>query len=280
MRKSLTELIKQALLEDDFDNDITTLNLIGKEEIISGSFIVKTTGVVSGIDIVKEVYRLVSPKIKLNILKENGTYVNRGDVIASIEGPMRDVLRAEKVALNFLQRMSGIAGTTAKYVAELAGLECKILDTRQTTPLLREFEKLAVTHGGAFNSVFSLSEKVILTDNHITSAGGIKPAVDEIKKILGRSTKIEVEVSNKEEFMEAYSTTVESIILKNIPLDIMKEIVEINDHKKKLIASGHEDLRKIRSVALTGVDYIALESITNSYKSLDIIFKTYKKRGN
>ncbi len=280
MKKTLTELIKQALLEDDYDNDITTLNLINKEETISGSFIVKATGVVSGIDIVKEVFRLISPKIKLNILKDNGTFVNRGDVIASIEGPMREILRGEKVALNFLQRMSGIAGTTAKYAQELAGLECKILDTRKTTPLLRSFERLAVEHGGGVNNSFSLAERVVLTDNHITSVGGIKPAVDQIKKALGRGVKIEVEVETKEEFMEAYSTTVEMITLKNMTVEQLKEIVEINNHKKILVATGHEDLRKIRSVAMSGVDYIAIESITNSYKSLEIIFKTYKKRGN
>ena len=151
MDKKITELIKMALIEDGYENDVTTLNLVDKDVMLSGSFIVKATGVVSGIDVAKEVFRVVNPKIKMQILKENGTFVNRGDVIASIEGPMRDILRGERVALNFLQRMSGIAATTAKFVQELAETNCKILDTRKTTPVLRILERRAVRDGGGTN---------------------------------------------------------------------------------------------------------------------------------
>lgn len=182
MDKKIIELIKQALIEDGYDNDVTTFNLINKDMMLSGSFIVKATGVVSGIDVAKEVFRQINPKIKMEILKDNGTFVNRGDVIASIEGPMRDILRGERVALNFLQRMSGIAATTAKFVQELAGTECKILDTRKTTPLLRVLERQAVRDGGGMNHRYNLSDQVLIKDNHIAAIGSIEKAVEMVRK--------------------------------------------------------------------------------------------------
>ena len=239
MDKKIIELIKQALIEDGYDNDVTTFNLINKDMMLSGSFIVKATGVVSGIDVAKEVFRQINPKIKMEILKDNGTFVNRGDVIASIEGPMRDILRGERVALNFLQRMSGIAATTAKFVQELAGTECKILDTRKTTPLLRVLERQAVRDGGGMNHRYNLSDQVLIKDNHIAAVGSI-------------------------------------IMLDNMNNELMKELVEINNHSKKIEASGNMELKRVRSVALLGVDYISVGALTHSYKSLDISLKFYK----
>lgn len=277
MEKKIIELIQLALEEDGIENDVTTLNLIGKDQMLSGSFIVKATGVVSGIDVAKEVFRQINPKIKMNILKPNGSFVNRGDVIASIEGPMRDILRGERVALNFMQRMSGIAATTSKFVQEITGTECKILDTRKTTPLLRILERQAVRDGGGENHRYNLSDRVLIKDNHIASVGSISSAVEIARKAVGRGMIVEVEVETIDEFKEALNTSADVIMLDNMSNDVMKECVELNQHKKKLEASGNMELRRVRSVALLGVDYISVGALTHSFKSLDISLKFYKR---
>ncbi len=276
MDKKAIELIKEALIEDGVDNDITTLNLVSKDKMLTGSFIVKATGVVSGIDVAKEVFKQINPRIKMEILKANGTFVNRGDVIATIEGPMRDILRGERVALNFLQRMSGIAATTAKFVQELAGTNCKILDTRKTAPLLRVFERQAVRDGGGENHRFNLSDRVLIKDNHIAASGSIQDAVNILRKAVGRGMIIEVEVETLDEFMEALNTSADVIMLDNMSNEVMKKCVELNEGKKKLEASGNMELKKVRSVALLGVDYISVGSLTHSYKALDISLKFRK----
>lgn len=276
MDKKAIELIKEALIEDGVDNDITTLNLVSKDKMLTGSFIVKATGVVSGIDVAKEVFKQINPRIKMEILKANGTFVNRGDVIATIEGPMRDILRGERVALNFLQRMSGIAATTAKFVQELAGTNCKILDTRKTAPLLRVFERQAVRDGGGENYRFNLSDRVLIKDNHIAASGSIQDAVSILRKAVGRGMIIEVEVETLDEFMEALNTSADVIMLDNMSNEVMKKCVELNEGKKKLEASGNMELKKVRSVALLGVDYISVGSLTHSYKALDISLKFRK----
>lgn len=273
MDKKAIELIKEALIEDGVDNDITTLNLVSKDKMLTGSFIVKATGVVSGIDVAKEVFKQINPRIKMEILKANGTFVNRGDVIATIEGPMRDILRGERVALNFLQRMSGIAATTAKFVQELAGTNCKILDTRKTAPLLRVFERQAVRDGGGENHRFNLSDRVLIKDNHIAASGSIQDAVSILRKAVGRGMIIEVEVETLDEFMEALNTSADVIMLDNMSNEVMKKCVELNEGKKKLEASGNMELKKVRSVAILGVDYISVGSLTHSYKALDISLK-------
>lgn len=276
MDKKAIELIKEALIEDGVDNDITTLNLVSKDKMLTGSFIVKATGVLSGIDVAKEVFKQINPRIKMEILKANGTFVNRGDVIATIEGPMRDILRGERVALNFLQRMSGIAATTAKFVQELAGTNCKILDTRKTAPLLRVFERQAVRDGGGENHRFNLSDRVLIKDNHIAANGSIQDAVSILRKAVGRGMIIEVEVETLDEFMEALNTSADVIMLDNMSNEVMKKCVELNEGKKKLEASGNMELKKVRSVALLGVDYISVGSLTHSYKALDISLKFRK----
>lgn len=276
MDKKAIELIKEALIEDGVDNDITTLNLVSKDKMLTGSFIVKATGVVSGIDVAKEVFKQINPRIKMEILKANGTFVNRGDVIATIEGPMRDILRGERVALNFLQRMSGIAATTAKFVQELAGTNCKILDTRKTAPLLRVFERQAVRDGGGENHRFNLSDRVLIKDNHIAASGSIQDAVSILRKAVGRGMIIEVEVETLDEFMEALNTSADVIMLDNMSNEVMKKCVELNEGKKKLEASGNMELKKVRSVALLGVDYISVGILTHSYKALDISLKFRK----
>lgn len=276
MDKNITELIKQALIEDGYENDITTLNLIDRTNIASGNFIAKATGVLSGVDIAQEVFRMINNKIEFSILRNNGQYVNRGDVIAYVRGPMRDILRGERVALNFMQRMSGIASTTNKFVKEIQGTNCQILDTRKTTPLLRIIERKAVVDGGGANHRFNLSDRVLIKDNHIAAVGSIKNAVELCKRAVPKNILIEVEVETKEEFLEALSTNCDIIMLDNMNNDLMKELVEINNGMKKLEASGNMTLQRVRSVALLGVDYISVGALTHSYKSLDISLKFYK----
>lgn len=277
MDRKVVEIIRQALLEDGYDKDITTLNLIDKEKTLAGSFIVKSTGVVSGIDVVKEVFRQINPKIKIDVLKDNGSFVNRGDVIASIEGPMRDILRGERVALNFLQRMCGIAGVTAKFIQELANTDCVITGTRHTTPLLRILDRQAILDGGGNNGRFNLSDQVVISGNHIAAVGNIKNAVDTIRKAVGKSMKIAVEVESKEEFIEVQNTSADIIILDNLSNDLIKDMVELNVKNKKIEVSGNIELKKVRSIAVLGVDSISISSLAHSYKALDIQLKFYKK---
>lgn len=279
MNQNIIKIIEQALIEDGYNNDVTTLSIVDKQQTLSGNFIAKATGVVSGIDVAKEVFRIINPKIEFGILRKNGTPVNRGDVIAYVKGNMRDILRGERVALNFLQRMSGIAGTTYKFVQEIKGTNCKILDTRKTTPLLREFERQAVRDGGGENHRFNLTDRVLIKDNHIASVGSITDAVMLAKKYVGSTLLVEIEVETKEEFVEALETDCDIIMLDNMTNELMGEIVELNkmsNHGKKLEASGNMTLSRVRSVALLGVDYISVGALTHSYKSLDISLKFYK----
>lgn len=272
----MLKLITNALLEDGYNNDVTTLNLIDKNRMLSGNFVAKANGIVSGVDVAEEVFKHINPKIKFSIHKPNGTYVNRGTSIATVSGPMRDILRGERVALNFMQRMSGIATITNQFVQEVKGTNALILDTRKTTPLLRLFERQAVRDGGGTNHRYNLSDRVLIKDNHIAAVGSITDAVLLAKKKVDPSILIEVEVETKEEFLEALDTPCDIIMLDNMDNELMKELVELNNKNKKLEASGNMSLKRVRSVALLGVDYISVGALTHSYKSLDISLKFYK----
>lgn len=276
MEDKIIKLIMMALNEDGYNNDVTTMNLIDKSKQLAGNFVAKANGIVSGVDIAETVFHCVNPKIEFRIHRQNGTYVNRGTSIATVIGPMRDILRGERVALNFMQRMSGIATTTNQFVQEMSGTTCQILDTRKTTPILRVLERQAVRDGGGTNHRFNLSDQVLIKDNHIAAVGGIKEAVELVKKKVADTMKVEVEVETKEEFLEALETDCDIIMLDNMDNDTMKELVDLNEGKKKLEASGNMSLKRVRSVALLGVDYISVGALTHSYKSLDISLKFYK----
>lgn len=276
MDKNVLNLIEQALSEDDYENDLTTLNLIDNTIIGSGNFIARSTGVLSGVEVVETVFKMVNKKIEFNVLRKDGEYVNRGDVIAYVRGPMRDILRVERVALNFLQRLSGIASITNKYVIELKGLNTEIIDTRETTPSLRSLEYEAVIHGGGKNHRMSLSDRVLIKDNHIAMVGNIKEAVLKCKKMCPKNTIIEVEVETKDEFLEALDSACDTIFLDNMTNDKIKEIVNLNNGRKKLAVIFNQNYQKARATALTGVDYLAVNLLTHSYKNLDIKLKFYK----
>lgn len=277
MDRDLQLLISQALKEDGYDKDVTSLATLSNKQECTGNFIAKAQGVISGMYIVVEVFRQINPKIIVDVLKEDGEFVNKGDCIACIKGKMIDILRGERVALNFLQRMSGIATMTDKYVQEVAGTQCQIEDTRKTTPLLRKFERLAVMHGGAKNHRFNLSDQVLIKDNHIAAVGSITNAVEAARAKWGPEMIVEVEVETKEEYLEALETSADIIMLDNMSNELMGELCEIPHEGKKLEASGNMTINRLRSVAMLGVDYISVGGLTHSAKALDISLKFLKK---
>lgn len=266
----MDEFILNALREDMPNGDITTDNIIPCDEVSHARFIAKEDGIVSGINIAKRVFELVGGEFTMEIYIDDGAFVRKGDIIARIQGKTRTILKGERVALNILQRMSGIATETNRYVSLCEG-NTKILDTRKTVPNMRYFDKIAVTHGHGVNHRFSLSDMVMIKDNHIEAAGSITEAVN---RCYGKvDCQIEVEVENIDMFKEALETPCDIIMLDNMSNDEMAECVKLNQGRKKLEASGNMTLSRIRDVSLTGVDYISVGAITHSVKALDISLK-------
>lgn len=277
MDKKTLELIENALIEDGYNDDITTNSLIDPLKISAGNFIARATGVVAGIDVVEAVFKLINKKIEFGVLRNNGSFVNRGDVIAYVRGPLRDILRGERVALNFLQHLCGISTLVSKYVQELKGTNCKVIDTCNTTPLMRSLEKDAFACGGGVNGRTNLSNQVLIKDNHLSAYDSIREAVNKCKKSVSRNTTIEVEVETKEEFIDALESNCDVIILDNMTNEQMKELVSMNQNEKILVAKGNINVQKARAVAMTGVDYIQVTTVNPAYKPLDIVLKFYKK---
>lgn len=267
------KIIKDALYEDMPAGDVTTDNLIPNGHQSHARFIAKEEGIISGCEVVRRVFELVGGSFELDFKVKDGDMVKPYDLIATLDGDTKTILKGERVALNLFQRMSGIATTTKKYTKELVG-NTKILDTRKTTPNLRYLEKLAVTHGGGTNHRYCLSDMAMLKDNHIDAAGGITKAVSIIKPKV--SCKIEVEVETLEQFKEALNTECDIIMLDNMSNELMKECVILNNHKKELEASGNMTVERIKEVSSIGVDYISVGALTHSPKALDISLKFHE----
>ena len=265
----IKEIIKQSLMEDIGSGDITTESLELVKTITQATMIAKEEGVIAGLNIFYEVYKQVDPEMKITLYKRDGDKVINKEPIAKLEGNPASLLKGERVALNFLQRMSGIASQTSKMVEQIAGTDARLLDTRKTTPLLRQLEKYSVKIGGGFNHRFGLYDMIMLKENHIRAAGSIEKAVKVVKK-NNCTYKIEVEVTNLEELKEAVEAQVDRVMLDNMSLEDMKQAVELYKGKVELEASGNVRLETIREIAETGVDYISSGSMTHSYKSLDI----------
>jgi len=216
----------------------------------------------------------VFKKLDSNIIFQekikDGTKISRNKVLAEITGPTRTILKGERVALNFLQRMSGIATTTFKFCQEVKDFPVRIVDTRKTTPGLRILEKYAVRMGGGHNHRFGLYDAVLIKDNHIAVAGGIKSTVNSVRKQISHTVKIEVEVENLSQLQEALEMKVDIIMLDNMDLDTMKEAVKMAKGKTLIEASGGITLEKVRKIAQAGVDLISIGSLTHSVNSLDI----------
>ena len=266
------KIINNALHEDMPSGDITTDNLIPDGDKSHAKFISKDDGIISGLEVCKRVFEIVGGEFDIKFNFKDGDKVKKYDVIAEIEGDTKTILKGERVALNLMQRMSGIATETAKYVAETVG-DTKILDTRKTMPNLRYLDKLAVKHGGGTNHRFSLSDMVMLKDNHIDAAGSITKAVEIIKPKIKEGVKIEVETETLEQFKEALNTECDIIMLDNMSTELMAECVKLNNHKKQLEASGNMTLGRIKEVSKTGVDFISVGAITHSVKAFDISLK-------
>jgi len=274
MNKTIDNIILNALKEDIPSIDVTTDNLFSSE-VSEGVFIAKEPGIISGVQVMKRVFELIDKDIYFKVINVDSTYVETGNVIAIISGKSLSILKGERVALNLFQRMCGVATLTNSFVKEVGNLNTKILDTRKTTPNLRILEKMAVLHGGGINHRYSLSDQVMIKDNHIKAAGSITRAVEIIKTKVDHSIKVEVEVENYNQFLEAIKTECDIIMLDNMTNDLMKKCVETNDGKL-LEASGNMILERIKGVAETGVDFISVGALTHSYRSMDISLKFNK----
>lgn len=270
----MIKIIQEALLEDMPNGDITTDALIPQDHQSKAYFIAKEEGIISGIEEASEVFHQLGGRYSLEWAVKDGDSVCNMQVLGTISGDTRTILKGERVALNILQRMSGIATTTHQYVLELVP-PCKILDTRKTTPNLRVLEKKAVVAGGGTNHRYCLSDMVMIKDNHIEAVGSITEAVALAKRKTS-GVKIEVEVETLEAFKEALNTPCDMIMLDNMSNELTKECVKLNAHQKKLEASGNMSLARIHEVSSLGVDYISVGALTHSVKSLDISLKFHK----
>ena len=262
--------VEDALIEDIGFGDITTLATIPAELNAKAVVRVKDEGVIAGLPILKLVYQLIDEQVMVTELYADGDHVEVGTLVAEITGPARSILTGERVALNFMQRLSGIATKTANMADLIKYYDCHVTDTRKTTPGLRILEKYAVRVGGGRNHRFNLSDCVLIKDNHIEVCGSISNAVVSARQTIGHTVKVEVEVTSLEQVQEALRVGVDVIMLDNMSLEQMKEAVQLIDGKAITEASGNISEETIVEVARTGVDYISSGSLTHSYKSLDI----------
>jgi len=266
----IKSLIEQALIEDIGKGDITTNALIPDTMTSAATMVAKASGIVAGLDVAEAVFRFLSPQIIWNPLVKDGDKVEKGTILVEMSGPFRALLSGERLALNFLQRMSGIATMTYLFVAQVADYGTKILDTRKTVPGLRLLDKYAVKAGGGENHRIGLYDMVLIKDNHIKVAGGIKKAVEQIRNKVPSRIKIEVETTTIAEVEEALEMAVDIIMLDNMSNDTMKTCVKLINHRAKVEASGNMNLERVKEVAATGVDYISIGALTHSVTALDI----------
>ena len=268
--KSAEVLFDLAYAEDIGDGDITTNNLIDPNVSKTAQLVAKEDGVIAGLKVAEMVFRKFDKTLEWNELLSDGSKVRSGDVIVEFKGNYRALLTGERKALNFLQRLSGIASYANRCMKEIEGTKVEILDTRKTLPGYRHLDKYAVRMGGASNHRFGLYDMVMIKDNHIKVAGGITQAVEAIRKCVPKSIKIEVETTNIEEVKEALAADVDIIMLDNMSSSLMKECVQIINKRAKIEASGNMTIKRIKKVAHTGVDYISIGALTHSVKALDI----------
>ncbi len=276
LQSYIDSVINTALEEDIHYVDVTTDYLIPDGHTSNAYYIAKDTGVLCGIEIAKRVFELIGGGVTFSECLKDGDKVQKGDIIARMQGDTKTLLKGERTALNILQHLSGIATATNHCVELVKGTNAKITDTRKTLPCLRRLQKYAVTVGGGYNHRYNLSEGAMLKDNHIDAYGGIVPAVTELRKKIGHMTKIEVEVRNLDELQQALSVNCEIIMLDNMSCDDMKQAVEITNGRALLEASGNVTEENIASIAETGVDIISLGALTHSVKCFDISMRFEK----
>lgn len=275
----IDDLLNLAFAEDVGDGDHTTLSTIPAEARGKSRLLIKEEGILSGVNIARQVLAKIDPELKMEVFINDGTRVKPGDVAFTVEGSVRSLLVAERTMLNIMQRMSGIATTTARYQAELDGLDCKVLDTRKTTPGMRMLEKEAVRIGGGFNHRIGLFDMILIKDNHVDFAGGIPQAVARAKEYChenGKDLRIEVEVRNTEEIEQALEAGVDRIMLDNFTPERTAEAVKLIRGKNPAVeieSSGGITIDNLRAYGMAGVDFISVGALTHSVKGLDMSFK-------
>jgi len=279
-RMELKEFILKALAEDIGSGDSTSLACVDANASGKAQLLIKDSGILAGMRIAKYIFDLVDEKISFNNILSDGDKIKSGDIAFEIKGNIQNILKTERTVLNIMQRMSGIATETFKYVEQVKGLKTKILDTRKTTPLFREFEKEAVRIGGGFNHRMGLYDMIMIKDNHIDAAGGINNAIEKVNQYQKENKtdlKVEIEVRNLSEVEEVLiKGGVLRIMLDNFEIGDLKKAVELINHKYETEASGGINLQNVRSYAETGVDFISIGALTHSYKSLDMSLKIKK----
>ena len=272
--ENLDELIKSALREDVGDGDHSTLACIPPDAVNAAKMVAKQEGILCGAEVGERVFRLVDNTLKVTLLKHDGDHVAKGDIIMTVEGHAGSILTAERTALNFMQRLSGIATETHRMVSMLDGLQTRLLDTRKTTPNMRLLEKYAVACGGGTNHRIGLYDMVMLKDNHVDFAGGIEQAIDRTRHYLaekGKDLKIEIEVRDLDELQRVLDHGgVDRIMLDNFDIPTLREAVRRIDHRYETEASGGITDETLRPYAETGVDFISVGALTHHIKSLDI----------
>ncbi|MGI5971354.1 MAG: carboxylating nicotinate-nucleotide diphosphorylase [Oscillospiraceae bacterium] len=269
----LDAFLQRALCEDIGLGDITTESCVPPDAVSRGRFIAKEGGVVCGLSVVVRVYFLLDPRVSLKPLVSDGNRVAKGEVIAEISGPSASILTGERVALNLLQHLSGIATKTADAVSQVEGTSARIVDTRKTTPGLRELEKYAVRAGGGYNHRFGLFDGVLIKDNHIVAAGGIANAVAAARRNVPHTLKIEVETTTLGEVEEALRSGADIIMLDNMDYEQMAEAVRLVGGRAIVEASGNMGERSVRRTAECGVDIISIGALTHSARAMDISLK-------
>ena len=273
----IDEIVSLALKEDLGDGDHTSRSTIPAEAIGRAELLIKEDGVIAGIDVAKEVFRQVDPSLKFVGLLDDGQKVRRGDIAFTVAGKSISILSGERLALNFLQRMSGIATSTKKMTELLRGTNTRLLDTRKTTPNLRMLEKYAVKAGGGYNHRFGLYDMILIKDNHVDFAGGIPQALDATKKYLTEKDldlKIEIEVRDFNELNQVLDIGgIDRIMLDNFTVDGLRSAIKLINGRFETEASGGITIETIRQYAETGVDFISVGALTHHIKSLDMSLK-------
>lgn len=272
----IEDLIKLAFAEDIGDGDHTTLSSIPADAMGKSKLLVKEEGILAGVEIAKQVFDAFDPTLEMEIFIEDGTHVKPGDIAFIVSGKIQSLLQTERLMLNIMQRMSGIATVTNKYVKELEGTKTRVLDTRKTTPGLRMIEKAAVKIGGGVNHRIGLFDMILLKDNHVDFAGSIEKAVNGAKaycKEKGKDLKIELEVRNFDELEQALAVGVDRVMLDNFTPADTKKAVELINGRVETESSGGITFATLREYAECGVDFISVGALTHSVKGLDMSFK-------
>ena len=279
MEHLIDELIKLAFAEDVGDGDHTTLSCIPDTAMGKSQLIIKEDGVLAGIEMAKRIFHYFDPSLKVTVFIQDGTEVKVGDIALTVEGKVQSLLQTERLMLNVMQRMSGIATTTRKYVKALEGTKTRVLDTRKTTPGMRMIEKEAVKIGGGVNHRIGLFDMILLKDNHVDFAGGITQAITRAQDYLkakGKDLKIEIEVRNFDELEEAMRVGgIDRIMLDNFNIENTKEAVRRIAGRFETESSGGITFATLRDYAECGVDYISVGALTHSVKSLDMSLKAF-----